>query len=620
MHLRAGVNAVLLQLSPAHPDADGRCRVSLHVDPRLAAVGDGPQAATCRAVVAIADGILTELDRLAQRLDAAGVAVPDRRDGAALWLATAFAALGPSAFDVLEGEFVAAIWDDADRTWWAVSDPSGRVPLYWTRTSDGLICGDQARAVARAAGHEALDPLVLAERCALLGGRIERTGWQNVARVGGGQILRWRSTDAAPQVVHTRPYAPFNGGDQRPADEAAAALAAALGAATIERLAPAGLTTVWMSGGYDSTAVFASAHGLGLPAGQRLLPVSISYPVGSAGREDEWIEAAASRWSAPVQWLTLDSAAALRAAFLPMLDDMDDAFAHVYGYASQALARRSAAAGAAVAFDGYGGDGVFHAAPDAFLRDLTRRGRVAEAWREFRAFSLGGRRAFVQRAILPVLPPVVARLLGRLAQVPVPGPMMARALPPWLGTAAAPREPLADAARELVPRARGESYDAWVTRALLEAPFFQRVQQAVRRIARQEGVAYRSPIMDRRVVELMAMRPRADRASTGESKRLLREAMRGLLPAELLAPRAARTGVPAAELTGASVALIDGFLASGGPEALAGLGVLHMDAYRSAAEAFVRQPERWAHLGLELVATLSIDHWARMRQVAAPVR
>src|SRR5690606_16717808 len=57
------------------------------------------------------------------------------------------------------------------------------------------------------------------------------------------------------------------------------------------------------------------------------------------------------------------------------------------------------------------------------------------------------------------------------------------------------------------------------------------------------GVEVRSPLSDRRVIEFALSRPWWERSSGTETKVLLRQSMKGLLPDDVLAPRARRTGV-----------------------------------------------------------------------------
>src|SRR4029077_9555993 len=91
-------------------------------------------------------------------------------------------------------------------------------------------------------------------------------------------------------------------------EEAAEELRALLQRAVAERLSTSGPTAVWMSGGWDSSAVFAAGKSLLQHEGgaRDLLPVSISYPEGDPGREDELIEQIAGHWGSPVHWLRVD--------------------------------------------------------------------------------------------------------------------------------------------------------------------------------------------------------------------------------------------------------------------------------------------------------------------------
>jgi asparagine synthase (glutamine-hydrolysing) len=62
-------------------------------------------------------------------------------------------------------------------------------------------------------------------------------------------------------------------------------------------------------------------------------------------------------------------------------------------------------------------------------------------------------------------------------------------------------------------------------------------------MALEQGVELRAPLLDQRVVRFALRRPRRERASAGAVKHLLRQSARTLLPASVLAPRAAKTGV-----------------------------------------------------------------------------
>jgi asparagine synthase (glutamine-hydrolysing) len=80
----------------------------------------------------------------------------------------------------------------------------------------------------------------------------------------------------------------------------------------------------------------------------------------------------------------------------------------------------------------------------------------------------------------------------------------------------------------------------------LASPTFPRAFQCLSTFALEAGVELRSPLYDRRIVEFASGRPREERNTGRETKRLLRRAMQGLLPDDVLAPRPFRTGITTA--------------------------------------------------------------------------
>lgn len=81
------------------------------------------------------------------------------------------------------------------------------------------------------------------------------------------------------------------------------------------------------------------------------------------------------------------------------------------------------------------------------------------------------------------------------------------------------------------------------TIASLTNPIVPRVLAVLSALALDHSMELRAPLLDQRLVGFALRRPRAERASDGAVKHLLREAARGSLPASVLAPRAgAKTG------------------------------------------------------------------------------
>jgi asparagine synthase (glutamine-hydrolysing) len=140
-----------------------------------------------------------------------------------------------------------------------------------------------------------------------------------------------------------------------------------------------------------------------------------------------------------------------------------------------------------------------------------------------------------------------------------------------------------------------------------------RVSAAVRGFAADAGLEVATPLLDRRIVELAATRPGEERSRGMETKRLLREAMQGLLPESVLAPRSEKTGLTigyferafrrclAAELP----RIVDR------PMRLADLGIVEPGAFQQAAGRYLTA--RSSPFGLPLFLTLQTEWWLRAR-------
>src|SRR5690606_4084438 len=136
--------------------------------------------------------------------------------------------------------------------------------------------------------------------------------------------------------------------------------------------------SIWLSGGWDSPAVFAAGQAALRASGdpRSLLPVSISYPPGDPGREDELIESIAMHWDVPIHWVDIRD--------IPFVDrpveraaERDEPFGHAFEMWHRSLARGSRGVGAHVAFDGVGGDQLFQVS-EVYFADLLRSGRLLE--------------------------------------------------------------------------------------------------------------------------------------------------------------------------------------------------------------------------------------------------
>jgi asparagine synthase (glutamine-hydrolysing) len=500
-------------------------------------VTDGELAIAADASIYYRDDLRAALARA--RVAATG-------ESASHLILAAYRAWGAECAEHLEGDFAFVIWDAKARSVVAARDHSGKRTLYHSMLGNGALAlaSTAGGALSLPGANTSLNLTVIAETAAGLWGGSAETCYESLRVLQGGETLV--RTDGAPVRLH-RHWSPPRASTRNspPFEEAAIELRKLLTRATTERLDGEGDTSIWLSGGWDSPAVFAAgANAIDVGHGtHKLLPVSISYPEGDPGREDELIREIAARWNAPVHWLDIQN--------IPFFDHpaeraamRDEPFAHPFEMWHRSLARGTRATHSRVALEGVGGDQLFQVS-EVYLADLLRSGRVASLAREWKAKGMtnSGFRNFFRWAIQPNLPrPALAVARAVRGGRPLVS-YLERPLPPWIDSRFARAHSLDERDRLYAPRiahgSRADRETAWY----LSHQYFPRVFGAVSTFAREEGVEIRSPLYDKRVIEFALTRPREERSSGVETKRLLRASMRGLLPDSILATRTKRTGV-----------------------------------------------------------------------------
>lgn len=545
----------------------------------------------------------------------AGRGIVPRSDTASQLVLAAYRAWGAEWTRHLEGDFAAIIWDRAARRVFCARDFGGKRPLFWAEIGDTLVVASAIAAVVAFPGcPNDLNLAVIAEDAAGLTGSQVETCYRAVSRLPPGWSLSRESGRAARAAAHWD--CPTFAGERcrgAPREEAAAELRGLLERAVSERLAVGGHTSVWLSGGWDSPSIFAAGQSVldGDGAGREVRAVSVSYPPGDPGREDELIEATAGHWSAPVHWLSADG--------IPLFTQVperaarrDEAYAHRFESMLRALADGSRAIGARVSLDGAGGDQLFQVS-SVYLADLLRGGRWPTLAREWRARRSLGRRALLRNTVVPALPHVVLAIASALRRDPELGlKPFERPIPEWVAPTFARMYGLRERERGHLPRPPGRGRAAYETLWTLVAPNFGRLSSYMGAFALEAGVEHRSPFYDRRLIEFAAARPRAERNTGGDQKRLLREAMRGLLPDTVLAPRPFKTGLAHGHLhrslRGAAQELMTGL---GSGCVLAELGIAEPGVLARSWEEYLRSGE--TRLAVGLSTAVQVEWWLRAR-------
>lgn len=535
-------------------------------------------------------------------------------------IAAAYRAWGERCAEYLEGDFAFVVWDRRARQFVSARDFAGKRPLHFAELPGGGIAF--ASSIEALLAHPRcsaeLDLAVIAESMAAYIRPGGETCYAAIKRLETGRTAV-RGIHRALRIVEhwTPPH--FEQDSRVAAAEAALELRQLLARAAAERSAPNATTAVWMSGGRDSTAVFASAMaGVdGRGASAHVVPISVSYPEGDPGREDEYIEAVARHWNSPVHWVDIQQ--------VPLLDDIahfarsrEEPFAHVFESPLRALARAGRHAGAVVALDGVGGDQLFSVS-SVYFSDLLRTGQwrtLAREWRDS-GMGSGGVRTFVRWAVQPTVPTWALHAAGALrGGRPLRGELRRR-VPEWVHPGFAQRHRLAPHTRALPRRRRGESVSSSESRWYLSDPLFPAIHGAMAKVAAHEAVEVRSPLMDARVVAFSATRPRQERCDGGRTKLLLRAAMQGLLPTEVLAEREARTGVTggifARALREIHATVMLPLLRD---SQLVQLGIVDGPRLLQAADRYARTNDE--EIGLRLLLTLHTELWLRHRHETFP--
>ena len=562
-----------------------------------------------------ADASIYYRDDLRHALRGRGVALPVNATAAESILA-AYRAWGDAAPRWLEGDFAFVLWDSVRRRAVCARDFGGKRPLYYAMAGDHLVVGSTLAAVIASPGLSVrLNVAVLAETCAQFWSGSDETCYEGVRELPAGATLVW-TPGSAPKVIRHWDVPDVGTVQGASLEDGARELRELLLRSTAERLAPEGATAVWMSGGWDSSSVFASTRSAlsERPDGRCVTPVSISYPEGDPGREDELISAIATHWRSPVHWIDVEEIPLLAGA-ATSAGQRDGPYAHTYEHWNRALAAGARSLGARVAFDGNGGDQLFQIS-DVFLSDLLRGGRVSATANQWRAKGGRGAGTFFDWVIAPALPeplkqPVVQGLGRRSADD------FTRPTPPWIRGEFVTRHALHERERSRMPSRPG--YRGWRREAhfFLAAPVFPRAFQCLAGFALDAGVELRSPLYDKRVVEFACARPREERNDARETKRLLRAAMRGLLPDEVLAPRPRRTGITTAYSDRRMRSEFPLLLARHGKmQMLADLGIVDPDAMRQGWEEYCRTGS--TALKIPLFLTMHVELWLQAQARVEP--
>ncbi len=451
-------------------------------------------------------------DELQARLGSPSAIVPDAR----LCL-QAYARWGETFTDFIAGDFAFALWDDERQRLLAVRDRLGVRPLFHAKSAHAWLVSDSLDWLA---GHDAdrtLDEYWIADFLTLgVSREFERTIYRDIKRLAPAHLLKlddmglslrryWQLDLAEPIYL-------------RNAEAYHERFRELLSRAVADRLPP-GRVGIAMSGGVDSTALAAMAVKVtGDPS--RIVAECEHYERLMHIREDRYASLAARHLGIELRIRPADDI-----AYDPQWQSRDFRSAEptvaLLNAGNIGRIGREMAALSPVWLDGEGPDNALVLERNAYLGWLRRRGswgRLAQALAQYtmaKGFS-GWAQTFQRHTGLkhePELEP-------------------ADTLPPWLLDGFSKKLNLPE--RQEALGLGGDGAHPWhpIAFASFTSPIWQTYFEDHAFEESLAGFEWRYPYFDLRVLEFMLAAPPLP---WGWKKKLVREAMRGWLPAEVLA-------------------------------------------------------------------------------------
>jgi asparagine synthase (glutamine-hydrolysing) len=543
------VDRMVRTLSHRGPDEEGRVvlpGVGLAMR-RLSIVdlggGSQPFESEDGAIHVVGNGEIYNFESLTRELAARGHRFRSRSDIEVI--VHAYEEYGEAFVSRLRGMFAVAVWDGRSRTLLAARDRAGEKPLYYTITARGLLLASEIKAllaqpdVSREMDLEALDQFltyeyVIAPRTIFAAVRKLPAGHYLTYRDGQLSVRRyWDAADVVPRAWSD--------------DDAAAALRETLGRAVRSQMMSDVPVGVFLSGGIDSSAVAAMMQGS--PGGEPVRSFSMGFDDGSYNELPFAREIAQLCGTRHHEGLVTPGVADL---FDRLVVHMDEPFADVSMFPTY-LVSRMAREHVKVALTGDGGDELFGG------YDAYEAQALAARW----AGLAPGAAVRAIDGVLERVPPTAKKkgLINKTRRF-------------VSGLASAP----ADIGQYrwmtfLSAAAKGRLYTPSFQDALVSSDVYQPVRAAfgaartsdllnrqlyadltiyladdilvkVDRMSMATSLETRAPLLDVEVMELAFSMPGHLKIRDGRRKFVLKEALRGVLPARILDRRKEGFSIP----------------------------------------------------------------------------
>lgn len=514
----------------------GHCRLSI-ID--LSSAGDQPM--TFGSVTVVYNGESYNFRQLRAELQSLGHVFRGHSDTEVLL--HAYDAWGMAGLERLEGIFAFALWDAARRRLLLMRDRLGIKPLYYARRGECLAFGSEIKAllagidVDRTVDEQALSEYLwygnaFEERTVYCGVRVLPPGFRLVIQDGQERLEQWWRLEQ--WLGHAAPVPDL--------PQAAGLVRAAVDAAVARQLVSDVPVGLFLSGGIDSSSIAAAAAA----GGVRLSSFSVAFDHDGGVDELPQARVVAEKFGLDHHEVRIRGDK-LEEVLSALVQAHDEPFADAANIPLYLLARELRGS-IKVVLQGDGGDEVF-----AGYRRYTVL-RAAALWRLWPG-PLG--------TLLRHLPGEAAARLARIGNAAGSAdPAMRMALLLTLETLHDPPTALLqDHARRRL-EASTDPFAAFrrcaqrfaatdpVQQMLLTDLSLQLPSQFLAKVDRATmacGIEARVPLLDEGIAAVAVGLPASLKVSTTQKKIVLREAMRGRLPAQILDGAKRGFGVPYAE-------------------------------------------------------------------------
>ncbi len=425
---------------------------------------------------------------------------------------------GKQALLKIEGDFSFALWDSNDRSLTAGRDRVGLKPFHYSWDSQDFCFSSEIKPLFQAMGRvpEADDEMVLS----FISYRNfketahQRTFFKNINRLAPSHMLvlkdnqltveRYDAWDLETELKGTP-------------EELVAQFKEIFKQAVEARTRSNGRVTSLLSGGHDSSAITATAA-----ASDANLEALNFYSEDPRMDERAYASLVAEKAGIPfhaffakTRNFSTGLAEFLRAVEWPMINTSRNTEPFEF------LQNR----GVRVVLTGEGGDEILD--EFGFAADLLARGHFKEFMQKSASFSAefnDNPGDFRRESVNQVLPESIKNLRRRvLGNVP----------PAWINKKTARETGFTSSVLKAEMKPRFRSYSQAATWAEATRPYFIMKRELEERTYALHGLEIRYPFLDRRLIQFMLSLPWQFRAS-GVRKQILKQAMRGLVPVEVL--------------------------------------------------------------------------------------